>query len=150
MAWSGSGQFLLTIRDQWDPSALAIDLTAATIRCAIFDNTVTPNFDADTAYAVAPWNAGEAAAGGGYTTGGIALGSKTYTVITAGLLAFDAASIIGTITAGTFNARGLAIYCDSCAGNNLLAAIDLGGTYPIVSGAFDIDWDPLGIYGFQN
>jgi len=150
MAWAGSGQFLLTIRDQWDPSALAIDLTAATIRMAIFDDSVTPNFDTNTAYAVAPWNAGEAAAGGGYTTGGLAITSKTYTVITAGLLAFDGDSFIGDITTGTFDARGLLIYCDSCAGNNALAAIDLGGTYNVVSSTFDVDWDPLGIYGFQN
>ncbi len=150
MPWSGSGQALLTIRDQWDPSALAIDLTSATIKMAIFDNTVTPNFDTNTAYAVAPWNAGEAAAGGGYTAGGLTLAGKTYTVITAGLLAFDASDIVGVITTGTFDARGLFFYCDSCGGNNMLAAIDLGGTYSVVSSTFDVIFDPLGIYGFQN
>ena len=51
MAVSGSGLFVPTFKNALGASQLALDLDADTHKVALFSNSVTPNYDTDTAYA---------------------------------------------------------------------------------------------------
>ena len=72
MAVTNSGLFLVTWIDIVDATQLAIDLSLATHKVALFNNTITPNFSTDTAYGAAPYNANEVS-GTGWAAGGVLL-----------------------------------------------------------------------------
>ena len=65
MAVTASGLFLTTWADVLDTSQLALDLDLETHKGALFSNSITPNFNTDTAYAAAPYNANEVSAPAG-------------------------------------------------------------------------------------
>ena len=72
MTIAGSGLFVATLRDVLDTTQLALDLDLETHKGALFSNTVTPDYTADTAYGVAPYNANEVT-GTNWAAGGVAL-----------------------------------------------------------------------------
>jgi len=146
MAVEGSGLFLTLKADIIDATQLAYNPLSDTMRVALFPNTVTPNFETDTAYNVGTWSsANEVAAGGGYVAGGATLGTKTIT-ISNGAMIFDAADIIGTWTSPTFTPR-CALLWDDTVSDRAVYLCDFGGDYPVVAQPFNIVWDPTGIYG---
>ena len=59
MAITASGAFVQTFLDALGTTGLALDLDVDTHKLALFDNTITPDFQADTAYGSAPYDAGE-------------------------------------------------------------------------------------------
>ena len=67
MTFTASGFFYLTWRDVL-MNDTAVDFVADSIKVALFTNAMTtPNYDTNTAYAAAPWNANEV----GTPSGGI-------------------------------------------------------------------------------
>ena len=75
-------------------NAAAIDLSAETYKGALFNNSITPNFDTDTYYGVAPYNANEVTTVTYWPAGGVALIGTTFSVAT-GTLKFAATDGLG-------------------------------------------------------
>lgn len=144
MAATASGLYVLTWIDALDATQLALDLSLTTHKVAMFTNTITPNFSADTAYGVAPYNANEVS-GVGYTAGGVVVASPTLTESPAGTIMYDIADTQWTTSTIT-NARFALLYADALAGNNAIVGITLGADYSTVAGTFLITWAAGGVF----
>lgn len=143
MAVTASGIFVATMVDALDTTQLAIDYDLETHKGALFNNSITPNFTTDTAYAVAPYNANEVT-GTNWASGGVALTGTTITA-TSGTMVFDATDVsVATVTVS--NARCYLLYADVLAGNNALFLVDFGADYSATAGTFAITWNASGIY----
>jgi hypothetical protein len=146
MAWGGSGLFVSNIIDALDPTQLALDLSLTTNKWALFDATLTPNYDvaaASAAYAAGVWASGEIT-GTGYTAGGAAVASPTFTGAS-GIATYDQADTQwtgSTITA----ARGTLNYAGALTPKAGICAVDFGTTYSTVNGTFLIQWNALGVW----
>jgi hypothetical protein len=82
--------------------------------------------------------------GTGYTTGGVALGSPTFT-IASGFATFDAADVsLSTTTLASV--EGVVLFDDTLTGDPLLAAVDFGTPYSTTAGTFAITWNASGIF----
>jgi len=143
MTFTASGFFYLTWRDVL-MNDTAVDFVADSIKVALFTNAMTtPNYDTNTAYAAAPWNANEV----GTPSGGIALASQAFSVTT-GTLKFDANDTAWgsqTIT----NARGCLIYDDTIAtpvAKPAILGVTFGADFSVTSGVLTIVWDAAGIF----
>lgn len=134
MAVTASGFYYATWADILDTTQLAIDLDLETHKGALFTNSITPSFSADTAYAVSPYNANEVS-GTGYTSGGTALTTTTISESPTGTLMWDCADISWSTSTIT-NARFLLAYADALAGNNAILGVNLGADYSTVAGTF--------------
>jgi len=144
MAVSGSGLFGATIVDVLDATQLAVDLSLTTNKWAMFTNSLTaPNYNTDTAYGVAPYNANEVS-GTGYTSGGTVVASPTLTM-SGGIMTFDQADTSWTTSTIT-NARCALLYADALAGNNAICLVDFGADYSTVAGTFQITWNASGVF----
>lgn len=149
MAFSASGGFGLTLRDILK-NTTAVDLDSDTIRAALFNNTLTtPNYDTNTAYGAAPFNANEIT-GTGYTAGGAALASPTVTAAApvATQLAFDANDVAWT-TATFSGVRGVLVYDDTITtpvADPGIVAITFGADFSVTAGTFTIVWNANGIF----
>jgi hypothetical protein len=143
VAVTASGFLLPTWIDLLDTTQLAIDLDLETHRVAMFTNSITPDFSADTAYGVSPYDADEVS-GAGYTAGGALLTGTAVSESPTGTVMWDAtdpAWAASTIT----NARCALIYADALAGNNGIVLINFGGDYSTVAGTFTIQLAATGI-----
>jgi hypothetical protein len=144
MAVSGSGIYAATLIDVLDASQLAIDLSLNTNKWAMFTNSLTaPNYNTDTAYGVAPYNANEVS-GTGYTAGGTVTASPTLTTAS-GIITYDQADTSWTASTIT-NARCALLYADALAGNNAICLVDFAADYSTVNGTFLITWNALGVF----
>lgn len=142
MAVTASGLYVATFIDVLDTTQLAIDLDLETHKGALFSNSITPNFDTDTAYGAAPYNANEVS-GTGWAAGGVALTGTTF-LGASGTATFDATdvSVAGTTLTG---ARCYLLYADALAGNNAIVLVNFGADYSTVNGTFGITWAGAGI-----
>lgn len=144
MAATLSGLYLLNWIDILDATQLAVDLSLTTNKIALFTNSITPSFSADTAYGVSPYNANEVS-GTGYSAGGAVVASPTLTESPTGTMMYDLADqswATSTIT----NARFALLYADALAGNNAICGITLGADYSTVAGTFLITWAATGMF----
>jgi hypothetical protein len=141
-----SGLFVATFVDALDTTQLALDLDLDTHKVALFNNTITPNFTTDTAYAVAPYNANEVS-GTGWAAGGPVLTGTTF-LASSGSAIFDATDVSQSGTTLT-NARCCLIYADVLAGNNAICLVNFGADYSTVSGTFGITWAAGGIFAID-
>lgn len=140
MAWSRSGVFGQWLLDKHDASNLATDLGAEDSKVAFWGASVTPDFDANTAYNVSPWNSGQSS-GAGYSAGGVVLANTTIVAASAVLVA-DADNI--AITDSTFIAEGLVWYFPNVS-NRVVAAVWFGAPKETQDGTFSVAWNALGI-----
>jgi len=127
-----SGLFYPTWRDILDASQLAIDFDVETMKAALFTGSVTPDYSANTAYGVAPWNANEVT-GTGYTAGGNLLTGTAIDESPTGTLRWDANDPswpASTIT----NARNMLVYADAVTGDPAVVNVDFGAPYSTVNG----------------
>lgn len=150
MAITASGLFVLTFKDLFDNSDLVLDWANDTVKCALFTNTITPSFSADTAYGSAPYNANEVS-GTGYSAGGASLGSKTVTESPTGSLMFDAADTAWT-TSTFSSARGALIWDDTVTtpvADPVVCLVNFGADYGVTSGTFTIQWAATGIFAID-
>jgi hypothetical protein len=136
MAVTASGLFYLTFRDILQNDT-AVDLLADTIKAALFTDTITPNFDTNTAYAAAPYNANEV----GTPSGGVALTTPAISV-SSGTLRFGAANT--PWASQTFsNAECALLYDDTITtptADPALVLVDFGSPFSVTSGVFTIQW----------
>lgn len=116
---------LTTWQDILDATQLAVAPLADTIKVAAFKDTVTPNKSTDTAYNVAPWNAGEAASGT-YSAGGQTLSSKSLNIIASRLVFGATFPTISSLT--ETGLRYLLMWDDTVAGDRILTWHDLGAS----------------------
>lgn len=144
MAITVSGLYYLTFRDALI-NAIALDLNSETDnKIALFSNSVTtPNFDTDTAYGSAPYNANEVT-GTNWSAGGVALTSTTFSV-TSGTLAWDAADVSVASTTLT-NVRGGLIYGIQATTKNAVVLVNFTSDYSTNNGTFAITWNASGIF----
>lgn len=139
-------------------------LSADTVNVALFNNSVSP--DASAAVASTGFNTGtwtttnEVTDATNWVSGGRALASKTYSVLTAGsqttasAVNFDAADLAGGGTVTITNAFGCLVY-DSTITAGTVAKQGLcfnyfGGAQSVTAGTFTIVWDATGVLKFTN
>lgn len=142
MTVSGSGSFGLTLKAGLN-GGIVLDLDLLTHKVAMFTNSVTPNFDTDTAYAVSPWNANEVS-GTGYTAGGFLLANTTFAIVS-GLLVWDNTVDPSWTTSTITNARCGLFYADALAGNNAIVLLDFGSNFSTVADTFNLHLNTAGI-----
>lgn len=147
MAVTASGLFIATFADLLDTTQLAVDLDLETHKGALFSNTITPNFDTDTAFGVAPYNANEVS-GTGWAAGGVALVGTALSTSPAGTLMFDATDVSVAGTTLT-NARCYLLYADALAGNNAIVLVNFAADFSTVNGTFGIQWAAGGVFNID-
>ena len=148
-AITGSGIYAPTWIDKMDTTQLALDLDLETHKGSLFNNTVTTNYETDTAYGVAPYDANEVSGGAGWPAGGVALTSTVYTNAMSGKMVFDGADVSQTPT--TLAAAELyMLYADALVGNNAIAGIDFTAPVSTTNGLFEITWTAPGSGGIFN
>lgn len=141
MPIAASGLFYLTFRDALQ-NDIALDLLADTIKVALFTNAITnPNFDTNTAYNAAPFNANQV----GTPAGGITITAPTITIRAGSLLTFDGADT--PWASQTFaGARGGLIYDDTIPAKPALVLVNFGADYGVTAGVLTITWAAAGIF----
>jgi len=143
MAITASGLFFLTFEKLLTEHANVINLEAEDNKVAMFTNSITPNFDTNTAYGTSPYDANEVS-GAGYTAGGIVL-TATEITVSSGTLVYDAADSAWASSTIT-NARGALIYADASTGNEPICLINFGADYSTTNGTFTIQYNASGIF----
>jgi hypothetical protein len=142
MTITNSGAFYLTERDI-KQNDTAIDLIADALKGALFTNSITtPNFDTNTAYAAAPFNANEV----GTPAGGITLTSVTIAV-SSGTWVLDAADTAWGSQSIAL-ARAVLIHDDTITtpvDNPALYVVTFGADFSVTSGVLTIQWHVNGI-----
>lgn len=154
MAWSNSAIFQQAMLNPmlgrlWTTAAPTTfsSLSADTINCALFGNSVTPDKTAavaSTGYNTGTWTTGNEISGTGYTAGGAALASKAFAIDTgSSSICFTAANVSWT------GATLSAVYGDLVYDNTITAGTVakqamcfnyFGGTQSVTSGTFTIQW----------
>lgn len=143
MAWTASGLYVLTFIDVFDTTQLALDLDLETHKIALYNNTETPNFSTETAYAVT-----NEVTGTNWAAGGVVVTTTTVSESPAGSLMWDAADVSVASTTLT-GVRGAKIYADALAGNNLIVGINFGADYATSNGTFGVQWASGGIFAID-
>lgn len=144
MAVTASGLFGATLMDILDTTALDVDFDLETHKTAIFTDTVTPNFDSDTAYGVSPYDSNEVGNSTGWPTGGVAL-AGTALSLSGGTMTYDATDYSQADTTFTNGMAGL-LYADALAGNNAILLVDFVSAVSPSAGTFTITWDAAGVF----
>lgn len=155
MAWSASKIFTAYIIDALaQTTAMDID-TDASIKAALFDNTVTPNqlvTAATSAYAAGVWAAGGVFDASGWPAAGQALawGSATrLTTYAAATITFDADDTVSANNTTTLAAVfGCLVYDDTITtpvADQGMCYNYFGGTNSVTSGTFTIVWNASGV-----
>lgn len=140
MAITASGLILQTWEGNLD-GTLNLNLDLETHKIALFDNTITPNFNTDTVYGAAPYDSGEIN-GAGYTAGGATLTGTALSIAT-GSIYWDADDVEwpnSTIT----GAKGGLIYADGLNGEGIVL-VNFGAEFSTSNGLFKIQWHTDGI-----
>ncbi len=144
MAVTVSGLYLLTWIDVLDTTQLALNLDLNTHKLAMFTDTVTPSYSADTAYAVSPYNANEVS-GTGYTAGGNVITTPAVAENPTGTLRWDGDDV-SWATSTITNAKFGLVYADALAGNNAIVGVNFGANFSTVAGTFLVSWASTGIF----
>lgn len=141
MAFSSSGWYVLNIIDVFDATQLALDFSLTTHKWALYTNSLTPDFSANSAYS----STNEVANGNGYTTGGKDLTglSPTVTESPSSVMKYDMNDIAWT--SASFTARGAILYADALAGDNLIVGMAFGADYTATNGTFTIQFASGGV-----
>lgn len=145
MTFTASGLFYLTFRDILQNDT-AVDLLADSLKVALFTNSLTtPNYDTNTAYGAAPFNANEV----GTPSGGVVVPATiTITVQSGSVLTFDGGDVPWS-SQTISNIRGGLLYDDTITtpvADPAIAGITFGADYSVTSGVFTIQWATAGIF----
>lgn len=135
-----SGVYGPFIRDAIN-NAKAFALNASdVVKYQFVADAYTPNFDTHDEEA----DITNEVTGTGYTTGGEALTTPTFT-IGAGVATFDAANV--SLASTTLaSVEGVVLFDDTIAGDPLLCAVDFGTAYSTTAGTFAVTWNAAGIF----
>lgn len=145
MAVTGSGVFGQTLKSGLN-GGIVLDLDLTTHKIALFSNSVTPNFDTNTAYGVSPFNANEIT-GTGYTAGGKVLSTATFDIASS-LLVFDNDDITWTGATVSGVRCGL-IYADALGGDNAIGLLDFGADFAVTADDLILHFNSAGIIVFD-
>lgn len=159
MTWTASKIFRQYVGDclKNNLSTAGGDITADTVKAALYDNDITPDQDTATPqYNVGQWViTGNEVSDTNWAAGGVALASKTVNVGTAGVVFFDAADTAGAGNVTLANVYGCLVYDDTltATGGNTLADMGLcynyfGGSQSVTAGTFTVVWSANGIFRF--
>mgnify|MGYP006433693543 CR=1 FL=1 len=148
MAITGSGFLIPTFLDVFDATALNMLYLADTMKIALFSDTITQDYGADTAYNVAPYDANEVS-GGDWSAGGYTLATKTLAESKTGYMVWDAADVSQTNTT-LASAMGGLIYDDTLAGKNGLVFVDFVTAVSTTAGTLQITWTAAASGGICN
>lgn len=152
MSWSASGVFRQALIDGLS-GTIVLNLDLETHKLALYNNSVTPDFDAtaaNSAYGAGTWSGNEIS-GTGYSAGGSALTSTTVTGVAGGILMFDAADL--SWTTASFTTYGGLLYADALTtpvADQGILAVYFGGAYTVTVGTFTIQWSANGIWRTDN
>ena len=116
------------------------DTTAGRFKCMLVEAAYVPNFDTDSVKT----DVSNEIVGAGYTAGGEALTSVTFT-ISGGTITWDAADVTWSASTIT-NAAAAVIYNTSATNEPLIAYVEFGGNFSTTSGTFQIVWNASGIF----
>jgi hypothetical protein len=150
MAWSNSKIFMPWIEDTWENTA-ALDTDSDTFKCALFNNSITPDQTvtaANSAYNAGQWaTANEVFEAGQWAQGGVALtgvsSSRSSNVFT-----LDATDTASGSAADLANVHGCEIYDDTIASpvaDQGLCYLYFGGANSVVNGTFTVVYNSSGI-----
>ena len=153
MAWSASGQFRQTFVDIFDKTLTTHDFDAASMfKVALFNNSVTPNFDvaaASSAFNTGVWVTANEVTGTGWATGGVVLANNDVTAVAGGIIMLDADDTASGSSLTASNIYGCLIYLDAVTtpvADQGLGASYFGGTaFAVTSGTFTIQWSANGV-----
>lgn len=144
-----SGLYVVNIIDVFDATQLAIDLSLTTHKLALYTNTKTPDFSADTGYSATNEVSGTNWAAGGVALSAAASGSSSVSPTTtdvSGTLKYTFTNAVSVATTTLTNARGLIMYADALAGDNNIFAVTFGADYSTVAGTFAITPNASGLF----
>lgn len=152
MAWSASGAFRQYFADVHNNVAFSANphLDLETHKVALYNNSITPDFDAtaaNTAYNAGQWAVANEITGTGYSAGGTVLTSTAVTTVAGGIVMWDAADTAWT-TATISNVYGCLIYADaltSPVADQGIMAVYFGGAFQVTAGTFTIQWHANGL-----
>jgi hypothetical protein len=141
-------------------------LLADTINGALFNNSVSPDAHAavtSTGFNTGTWTTGNEVidtGGSNWASGGRALGTKTFSLLTAGTqttpssLAFDAADLTGAGNVTIAAAFGLLVYDNTISAGTVskqgLCFNYFGGSQSVTAGSFTVVFDASGVFKFTN
>ncbi|MCK9896967.1 hypothetical protein [Frankia sp. AgB32] len=149
MAITASGLYSKVIIAAFNATQLAIDLSLATHKIALYANTITPDFEAtaaNAAFGQGAYATGEVF-GTGWATGGVALSaaatgatstSPTLTS-TGGTVSYGMGNVAVSATTLT-NARGALLYADALSGDPGIVFVNFGADYSTNNGVFGVNW----------
>lgn len=144
MAVTASGLYYLSFRDMLGAAQLAVDLDSETTnKIALYNNSITPNFDTDTTQAAAPYNANEVT-GTNWSAGGVVLTTTGFSVTT-GTLAWTAGNVSVASTTLTAVRAGL-IYGLALTTKSCICLVNFTSDYSTNNGTFAITWNGSGIF----
>lgn len=151
MAWSTSKVFATYLTDIIN-NTTAMDLNLdASLKAALFDNSVTPSAtvtSANSAFGAGVWAAGEVFDAAEWATGGVALASVT-SVFSSNVYTFDAANTASGTSATLAAVFGCLVYDDTIAApvaDQGICFNYFGGTNSVTDGTFTIIWNASGIF----
>lgn len=151
MAWSASKVFVATMTDLMN-NTTAIDLnTDASIKAALFNNSITPDAtvaSASTAFGAGVWAANEVFDGAEWATGGVALAGIA-SGFSSNVYTFDANNTASGSSATLAAVFGTLVYDDTIAApvaDQGLCFNYFGGTNSVTDGTFTIIWHTSGIF----
>jgi hypothetical protein len=156
MAWTDSRIFRYYLYDKLTNSA-GLPLLTDTINVALYNNSITPDQNADSqtliAYngAASQWvTANEVTSSTtGWPAGGTALAGKAVDKGTAGVVFFDANDLSSTTSTATIaNAYGCLVYDNSATPKEGYCYNYFGGANSVTNGTFTIVWSANGIMRF--
>jgi hypothetical protein len=142
-------------------------LLADSVKVALFNNSVSPDASAavgSTGYNTGTWTTGnevtDTGGGGHWSAGGLALGTRTYSILTAGsqttasAVCFDAPDLAGSGNVTITNAYGCLVY-DSTISAGTVAKQGMcfnyfGGAQSVTAGTFTVVWDATGVFKITN
>lgn len=139
MAFASSGAYVLNEIDVKDATQLTFDYSLSTHKLAYYNNTLTPDFSANSAY-----SATNEVTGTNVPAGGSVIGSPTVSEAPAGSVDYDMADQV-TASATAASIRGGIFYADALAGNNLMLAQTYGADFSVTAGTLTIQFAAGGV-----
>lgn len=144
-----SGLYVVNFIDALDATQLALDLSLATHKIALYTDTKTPNFSSDTGYSATNEVSGTGWAAGGVALSAAAAGATSVTpTVTdvSGTLKYDFTNDVSVATTTLSSIRGMIIYADALAGDNNIVAVNFGANYSTSAGTLAITIDANGVF----
>jgi hypothetical protein len=153
MTWGAGGLFVNPWIGTFNGTALQqFKWTADSIKCALYNNTPTPNYSdslANSVYLVGQWVTGNEVTGTNWAAGGQVLGSTTLTESPTRTLMFDAADV-SVATTTLSSVYGCLIFDNTLATKYALLAVPFSGSpFATVAGTFGITWAATGVFTFS-